>query len=232
MKKLLQTVLPALLLTGACLVAVPAQADTILKFGLSETGPDIVYSGGEFGTANDGDASTVGEQTTGLNFVGFLAGVFPDIMTGASATLEGVDAVGDAAEINGVILEQTNGGTFSLWDQNNVLLLQAELGEGSINGSTNQSTGSFFNTEVVNFTGGSLLQYVLATPGGLSFALAGITTNGANGLDVNNGALANFTANASGLVTGQPIPEPSSVALLLSSLVGLGIRRRKAAASK
>ena len=224
MKALKYLVFGAVLLTAS-----PAFADTILKFGLSETGPDLVYSNGVLETRDDGNLTTLGDQNTGLNFVGFLEGVFPDIFDGASASLDAVAAVGGAAEVNGVIVQQTQGGIFSLWDQNNVLLLQAELGEGAVTGSTDQSTGSFFNTGVVNFTGGSLLALVLPTPGGISFALAGITTAGQAGLDVVQSTLSDFSANASGLVTGESVPEPSSLALLFSSILGLRASRRKKA---
>ena len=46
----------------------PAAADTILKFGLSETGGDMSFESGTLFTKNDGIAATPGDQNTGLNF--------------------------------------------------------------------------------------------------------------------------------------------------------------------
>ncbi len=221
--------LKKLLVSAVVLLAMsvqPAAADTILKFGLSEIGPDILYENGSLFTRDDGNAGTLGDQNTALNFTGFLDTLLTDISGGASFTLDSVTAVGGAS-MNGVLIsQQTEGGTFSVWDASNNLLLSAELGEGSINGTDDVGTGSFFNTEVVNFTGGSLLNFVAPSPGGISLALASILTNGNPGLDVVNGVLQDFTANADGLITGEPVPEPSTVALLLSGLVG-GVARRK-----
>lgn len=205
-----------------------ASADTILKFSLSEVDSDILYEGGELFTPSDGDLSTPGDQNTALNFTGFLDGLFTDIEEeSASFTLDSVVAVGDASLTAGIIAQQTDGGTFSIWDDNNELLLSAELGEGAISGSANASTGSFFNTEVVNYTGGSLLAFVLPSPGGISLSLASIMTNGEVGLRILNDELQDFQADANGLVTGEPIPEPSTVALFLTGLMGGALTRRK-----
>jgi len=205
----------------------PVAADTILKFGLSEIGSDILYESGVLFTKDDGFAATTGNQNTGLNFTGFLAGLIADISGGASFTLDGITAIGNATLIGALVAQQTNGGTFSVWDVSNNLLLSAELGEGYINGTNSVGTASFFNTEIVNYTGGSLLNLIAPAPGGISLALASILTDGKVGLDVVNDKLQNFSANGSGLITGDAaVPEPTTVLLLMSGLIG-GVARRK-----
>jgi len=129
-----------------------------------------------------------------------------------------------------LIAQQTEGGFFSIWDNFDNLLLSAELGEGFINGTDSIGTGNFFNTEIVNYTGGSLLNLVSLTQGGISLALASILSGGQPGLDVVGGVLQDFSANADGLVAGQTaVPEPASMALLLSGLIGGAIGRKKIA---
>lgn len=208
-----------------------AVADTILKFNLGNTGPDLEYAGGVFSTIDDSDLGTTGEQNTAIEFVGFLDPILVDILSGASFTLADVLAVGSANVVGPVVTQQTSGGTFAVWNEANELLLSAELGEGILSAATGVSTGSFFNTEVVNFTGGSLLTYVLATPGGISIALANILTEGISGVVVDDGELFDFTADADGLITGEPteIPEPSTMLLLGSAVAGGMIRRRRKA---
>jgi hypothetical protein len=215
----------------------PVSADTLIKFGLDEPGttasaPDLQYFDGVFQTVNQGDASTLGDQNTGLLFTGFLQGVMADIVSGASLTIADVFGIGAAYENPniGTISQQTSGGTLSIWDNNNALLLSAELGEGVITGAANVPTGSFFSTEFVNFTGGSMLQFINPFPGNISLSMLGITTGQAIGLLVNEGGeLQNFTGFGNGLVTAQEIseiPEPATAMLILSGLLGTVMRRR------
>ena len=213
-------------------VAQAASADTIIKFDLGNTGPDLQYSEGVFSTIDDGFGASLGQQDTGIDFVGFLDPVLVDILSGASFTLAGVSSVGGASVVGPLVIQQTDGGTFSIWNEANELLLSAELGEGVLSGATGVSTGSFFNTEVVNFTGGSLLNYIAATPGGISIALANILTGDLTGVIVGrNNNLLDFTADADGLITGEPadIPEPSTMILFGSAAIGGLLRRRRRA---
>ena len=207
-----------------------AQADSIMKIGLSETNtPDVEYAGGVLSTVDDGDATTVGEQNTRIDFVGFL-GFLSDVTTAAASfTLSGAQSTGNAVQ-NGLLISQTTtGGTFSLWDQSNNLLLSGLLAEGAIAGGADD-TGAFFNTGIATYTAGSLLSFVAPTPAGISLALAGIFTNGQTGMFVTNGVLDPFVADASGIFAGkrgQEIPEPFTASLLLSGLVGgMGLKKR------
>lgn len=208
-----------------------ASADTIIKFGLSQTGPDLIFQDGVFGTIDQGDASTIGDQNTGIEFTGFLNSMFANIVTGASVTISDVLSSGLATDSGGigVIVQRTFGGLLSIWDDNNDLLLSANLGAGSFAGANGVPTGSFFNTEVFNYTGGSLLSLLSPNTGNISISMTSIITEGQTGFHIqNDGTLADFTANGNGLLAGEPIPEPATAMLILSGLVGCAFRKRKA----
>ncbi|HMO18362.1 MAG TPA: PEP-CTERM sorting domain-containing protein [Oligoflexia bacterium] len=226
----------SLVVMGLVVSASTASADTIIKFDLGSTGPDVQYVGGVFSTIADPNGLP-GQQTTGVNFTGFLEGVLANIITGASFTIDSVMASGPASLVGPVIVQGTTGGTFSLWDDSNTLLLTGTLGTGAITGATGVDTGSVFSTEVFSFTGGSLLSLVNGTPAGISFALTNILSGGLSGmytgLDTSGQSLflLDFTADSSGQITGSPIPEPSTMLLIGSALVGGLVRRRKIAAN-
>ena len=223
MSKLLTSILGTA--TVVLTIASSAQANTIVKFGLSETAMgDVQFVGGFFTTVDDGDATTIGDQNTKLTFVGpleFLA----DLNTAtASFTLSGVAAVGSPSV--GIVTSQaTSGGTFSLYDPSNVLLLSGTLTDGAIVGGSSD-TGSFFNTTFATYNAGSLLAYISPSPASFSLALSAIMSNGTSGLVVNE-TLQPFTADASGLLTGTEVPEPATLGLLMTGIIGAAKLRRK-----
>lgn len=215
----------------AAFVAETAVADTIAKFPLGEPGFDVAFDGTTFGTIDDGNASTVGDQDTGILFTGFLSFLSEVPNSVGSFSLDGVTAVGLPGVIAGVIVQDTGGGTFSLWDGSNTLLLSGTLTDGSLNGTGTATTGSFFNTTLAEFTGGSLASLLDPTSAGLSIALSSITSASGPGLVIGaDGRLEPFQADAAGLMEGAssaPIPEPVTGALLLSSLVAMGVKKRR-----
>lgn len=248
-------------LAGAlCLVfavSTAARADALLKFDLNGVGPDIAFNNGVLATMDDGDASTAGDQKTNIIFVGALDSLVNDVVSGASFSLAGVTATGTPNVQGDLISQLTNDGSFSIYGASNTLLLKGQLGSGLITGSEAADTGSFFNTQNVSYTDGSLVQYVSPANKGISLALAAILSsyNGSNvsGLRVADGALANFTASATGLLSGNAgangvvtkqitngalngqsdsggptpsVPEPATAALLLAGLLGGFARRR------
>jgi len=207
-----------------------AQADSIIKIPLSETAsPDVQFDGNNFSTVNDGDAATTGDQDTKVDFVGFLS-FLNDINTAtASFSLSNVKADGAPTDA-GVVVQPTTGGNFSLYDQFNTLLLSGTLTAGALVGG-NSDTGTFFNTTVATYTSGSLLAYITPMPASISFALAGILSGvDTAGLAISNNTLTPFVADASALLTGNStgVPEPLSLSLLFSGIVGLGISRKRA----
>jgi len=219
-----------LLGSAALALAIVPQAfgDAIIKIPLSETTSyDVEFDGLTFSTVDDGNAATLGEQDSRVDFVGFLS-YLSDIVTAplGSFTISGVQANGTPT--NGLVtVQETIGGTFSLYDEVNTLLLSGSLAQGAITGSAS-TTGSFFNTTIATYTGGSLLAYVAPTPAGISFALAGILSEGdIVGLVINEDALSPFVADASGVLTGTEVPEPLTAALLLSGVVGaFGVKKK------
>jgi hypothetical protein len=224
------SVMVALLFFALCSAAA---ADPIFKFDLGSAGPDVQYSGGVFGTVDDGIGGTTGDQNTEVQYEGILD-FLPDIISGASFSLDNVAANGLAMVVANVVVQNTTGGNFSLYAPDNSLLLSGVLDAGVITGSLTSTTGSFFNINSVTYTGGSLLAYIAPTPGGISLALSSVVNDlGLPGMAVDNNCegpcqLRDFTASANGLAdaTGNPIPEPSTMALMLFGSVGMLMRRR------
>ena len=76
-------------------------------------------------------------------------------------TIAGVDKLGDALDVNGIVSQVTTGGTFFLYDDSNFLLLSGGFTGGVVVGSVSDSAGSFFTTSPLMYTGGSLLPLII-----------------------------------------------------------------------
>lgn len=217
--------------TSLCLaVTAPIQGGTIIKLGFStDSLPDIELADGMLSTADDLIGATTGDQATEVTFLGALAGQGAIEGDNASFTLEGVQLVNTPTIFGTTILHATEGGTFSLYDPSNVLLLAGTLGDGTLSGPIGgTATGGFLTTEFGEFTDGTLLSVLEETTSlRSSFSISLTDVNGGGGFATrDNGELAEFQADATANIGAQEVPEPTTWALLcLGILAALAIVR-------
>lgn len=178
---------------------------------------------------DDGNAFSLGDQQTNVLFVGF-DGSFADIEAdAASFLLHNVLASGATDVVGGVVVQGTQGGEFSLFAPDNTLLISGILNTGALTGGlAGSGTGSFFNTQLGVFTGGSLLSFLNGNTLDFSLALNNIISSSGQGLHLDGEGLEAFNASGSALIQGTEVPEPASMMLLLSGLAGLHYRRKHA----
>jgi len=232
----LRTVLASFSLL-ALLGSSAANGDTVLKLSLGNTGPDLAMNAsGVLGTSSDGNAGTIGDQNTAIDYTGFLDPLFADVTTSsASFSVAGLQRTGNPSIIGGTLIVQDFfGGTFSLYNPSNSLLLSGNLQDSTLTGVLGSTgTGSIFTTKVGTFTNGSLLPYLQTNSLNVSIAL----TNVNNGLGfVVTGSpftLQAFTTDASVNISADPgplfAPEPGSIAIALLGAMGFSfIGRRRA----
>ena len=218
MKTTFLTVAVCLSLLGSNLHA----STTIIKFGFgADEAPDLQGVDGILSTVDDGDATTPGDQNTGVDFFGPFAGMASIPVANASITFEGIELTNAIQAIGNLILQPTAGGNFKIWDDTNALLLSGTFGDGLITGSVDATaSGSLFSLEFGTFDGGSLQNQL--DPASLGFSLSFIGINGGTGFSVTENPLAlnNFTTDATGLLSAA-VPEPASTSILATGLIGL-----------
>jgi len=201
----------------------PAQAGTIMKLGFgTDSRPDIELTGSTISTVDDGVGATSGDQNTELTYLGELGGETPIEGATASFTLDNVQLSGQPATFGTTILQATTGGNFSLYDQNNLLLLEGTLGAGTLSGPMGgTATGGFLTTEFGNITSGSLMSTLQMNSNLRSTFSVSLT-------DVNNGAgfdktvggdLAPFAADGTAIIGVQTVPEPAALLMLIPGLL-------------
>lgn len=205
-------------------------AGTIIKLNLGGTGPDIsMNAGGVLSTTSDGVGATSGDQDSAVEYTGFLDPLFADINASvASFSMSGLTTSGSPQVISSLIIQNFTGGSFSLYDPSNNLLLSGSLSQSALTGVAGPpGTGGLFTTAVSTVTGGSLAPYIVANSLTLSMNLSNIG-NGA-GLSISDSQTLNaFQADASVSLSGdQLIPEPTSILLLLTALCGACAMRRR-----
>src|SRR3954467_4195301 len=176
------------------------QATTIIKLNLGNSGPDLSMSGGILGTANDGNATTTGDQNTALEYTDFLDPL-SDINTPvASFTLSNLVASGPPTVSGPIVIQNFTGGTLNLYDPSNALLLSGLLTTSNLQGTIGPpGTGAVFTTNLATVTGGSLLPFIVPTSLGLSMTLTNV--NGGAGFSTGPGSaglvLNGFVADSS-----------------------------------
>jgi hypothetical protein len=223
-----------------------SQAAEILKLNLG----DINVGYGIFGTGSDGDATTLGNQNTDVEFTGFLDGLFKDIpTTDASFSCCGTTLASSmATSTNGNILVNDflvpPGAeflsSFSLYGPGNNLLLSGRVGRGRLTGPMGPpATGEFFTTSLQSVTGGTLAPYLEANSISLRFNLTNIRHSPVPALeyvgDPSGQGLAlftpegtdllPFTADAVATISAEPIPESSTLGMILLGAVAGALPR-------
>ena len=199
-----------------------AQAGTILKLSLGEDVPsDITFSGGVASvmeTVDDGDAATTGDQNTAIDFTSFLEGPFADVLAStASFTMENVTASGPPTTFGPLVIQNFSGGTFSLYDASNTLLLSGTLANSAITGPIGPpATGGLMTSTFAAITGGTLQPLLFPNSLTLSMSLTDISDG--TGFVVSGAAapqLDAFTADVTMNIAAQQIPEPAAAILLV-----------------
>jgi hypothetical protein len=217
-------------------ISARSEAGTIVKLSLGgDPANDIEFDGTTLSTVDDGVAGTTGEQNTAADFQDFLSST-PDILSStASVTISGVTAVGPAGVFPGppapavLVIQNFTGGTVSLYDAANTLLLSGSLASSSLTGPLGPpGTGALFTTSFGTVTGGTLAPSIV--PGSLTLSMNLTDVNGGAGFSLSlpgPPALAPFTADASVNLGGE-VPEPAALAILLvgAALLSFGSRRR------
>lgn len=210
-----------------------SSAATIIKLSLSSSPIDIEFDGTTLSTADDGVVTTAGDQNTSALFIDFLDSKHADILaTDASFSLNGLATAGLATPfptVNPVLVIQNfTGGTFSLFDTDNTVLLTGSLDDSTLTGPIGPpATGALFTTSFGQVTGGTLAPYI--DPTSLTLSMNFTQINGGAGFSLGSAApsLNPFTADASVNIAGE-VPEPMAAALVLLgvALGGLGCRCR------
>lgn len=231
MRRKISTVFFVIAVSAAVLAGQSARAGTIIKLNMGGVGPDIgLNGGGVLSTVDDGNAGTTGDQNTAIEFTGFLSGN-PQINTPtASVTISGLLVSGAAVPGPGILIQSFTGGTVSLYDPANVLLLQGQLGGSTLVGTVGPpGNGGLFSATFGNVTGGTLDPSILNNSLTLQMTLSNI--NGGAGLFAGPGqAAAPFLADAAVTMAADPVPEPASLLLLVlggASAVVASKRRRQ-----
>lgn len=218
-----------------CVAISAAHAGTILKLNLGGVGPDVGMGApagqlpGVFSTIDQtGGPPPTGDQFTAIEYTGFL-NFIPDVNTStATFSLNGQVATGPASVFGILVIQNYLGGTFSLYDPADSLLIQGPMGPSVLSGVLGPpGTGSLFTTSLTTVTGGSLAP--LIAPGSVSLSLNMTTVNGGAGFSVAGGgpSLNPFLADASISIAADPVPEPSTIALLALGALALIVAKRR-----
>jgi hypothetical protein len=218
-----------------CLLCGHSHAGTIIKLSLSEAPADVVFSGANLSTIDDGDAATTGDQNTSAIFLDFLDPLEADILAPtASFSLGGLTASGFPLLVPPVspvlVIQDFIGGTFELYDSANTLLLSGVLDDSTLTGPIGPpATGALFTTSFGLVNGGTLSPFVDADTLTLSMSFTEINGGAGFGIGATAPVLLPFTADASVNIAAEPIPEPAAIVTLLvaSSVAVAGVNRRR-----
>ncbi|HJQ80412.1 MAG TPA: PEP-CTERM sorting domain-containing protein [Lacipirellulaceae bacterium] len=208
--------------------AATAPAGTIIKLSPDSATSHIKFASNLLSTVDDLNAATTGEHNTAVDFQGFLDSI-PDIASAsASVTVSGITKAGSATVFpNQLMLQNFTGGTVSLYDAANTLLLSGSLKASTLAGSLGPTgaNGALFTTSFNVITGGTLADGI--DPSSLTFKMNIGGINEGAGLGAPDSVLSPFTANALLTITGElPVPEPGTYLLLAIGMAIASARMR------
>ncbi len=127
--------------------------------------------------------------------------------------------------VPGVYTQATSGGKVEAFDLADNLLLSVDFTVGQIL-LTAAGTGGQFTAGVATF-GGALASYFVPTSA--THSVSFVNWNPVQVLDTQNGAqFATSGGYGNGLIAGEPVPEPATMLLLGSGVLGMMARRRRA----
>jgi hypothetical protein len=205
------------------ILASAVSAGTIIKLSPDNAASHIEFASDVLSTVDDNNLATTGEHNTAIDFQGILDGI-PDIsQPNASISLNGITRAGSATVFTAIqlMLQNFSGGTVSIYDAANTLLLSGSLNSSTLAGSlgVTGANDALFTTSFNQITGGTLAVDLDPNSITLKMNIGGI--NSGTGLSTTGSTLNDFTANALLTITGErPVPEPGTYLLLA---VGMAI---------
>ena len=214
-----------------CVATSALNAGTIIKLNLGGTGPDVsLVQGGIFGTTDDGNAATTGNQNTAIEYTDGLDFI-PDVNTDiASFSLNGLTETGPALVLGTLVIQNFTAGTFSLFDSANNLLLSGALTSSTLTGTAGPpGTGSVFTTApIIGPLGGTLAPLIVPGSLSLSLTLTNVVSQGITPGFVVDGGVLQFTADSTVAIAANVVPEPTTFALFaFGGLTAIGLRLRR-----
>jgi len=220
MMRLVRMVCVGVMVGMLCGGASSAWAGTIIKLGLGgDSAQDIKFDGTTLSTETDSNPATSGDQDTNIDFADFLSGETDVLSPTASFTLSGLTPSGTPTIIGGVlVIQDFSGGTFTLYDSSNAVLLSANLGISTMAGPLGPpATGALFTTSFASLLpGGSLNSQI--KPGSVTLSMSLSDISGGTGFVAPGGVFGPFNADATINIAAERIPEPATI---LMSVVGL-----------